>query len=510
MNLQTDFEYILLKKLVFSNEFFSKVRNILHPNLFVKGGNSHIFNLIKTYYNEYQKIPSLTELVASVKNVPNAEIRKTIVESLQTINKTEEVQNVEFMVNETIDFVKDSMYTEALRIGSEAVMKKDDNLKLKAKQLMEEMSKISVDTDLGLDFDDIEKMIMYYQEHLFGILTQHKEFNKRLGTGFLPGTLSIILASSGIGKSLLKTDLISGMIKKGKKILLVSMEMSDKEMMKRVHTNALDLPINSLNDLGKTENELKKLQEENPGRITVTKEEIESRYKNLKMSGNLGKLYIKDYPSGYFSAGMLDSLLESYKNELGIEFDIVFLDYLGIMKSDLLHPSAGLYSYVKSIVEEVRAVAKKRQVPIISSSQLNRSAVNSTDASNDSVSDSLGTVQTADFMIFLLQTEEMKAQKKILCKVTKNRFNGRTDSWEMDVDYNYMRFKDSTDLTINPNDPNILDLVNDDLKANINIVKASNKNLSNDDFGLMMNDIKESSPKGLTSDDDELNKLLGL
>ena len=138
------------------------------------------------------------------------------------------------------------------------------------------------------------------------------------------------------------------------------------------------------------------------------------------------------------------------------------------------------------------------------------SAVNSTDASNDSVSDSLGTVQTADFMVFLLQTEEMKAQKKILCKVTKNRFNGRTDSWEMDVDYNYMRFKDSTDLTINPNDPNILDLVNDDLKANINIVKASNKNLSNDDFGLMMNDIKESSPKGLTSDDDELNKLLGL
>src|SRR5574344_1289208 len=55
------------------------------------------------------------------------------------------------------------------------------------------------------------------------------------------------------------------------------------------------------------------------------------------------------------------------------------------------------------------------------------SAVNSTDASNDSVSDSLGTVQTADFMIFLLQTEEMKSQKKILCKVTKNRFNGRTD-----------------------------------------------------------------------------------
>lgn len=148
------------------------------------------------------------------------------------------------------------------------------------------------------------------------------------------------------------------------------------------------------------------------------------------------------------------------------------------------------------------------------------SAVNSTDASNDSVSDSLGTVQTADFMLFLLQTEEMKAQKKILCKVTKNRFNGRTDSWEMDVDYQYMRFQDSNKLTINPNDGNILDLVNDDLKANINIIKASNSknNVLNDDFGLMMNDInsqdvkeiQESRETKILSADDELNKLLGL
>lgn len=209
MTLQTDFEYILLKKLVYSNEFYSKVRNILSPNIFIKGGNSHIFKLISEHYSQYQKIPSLTELVASVKNVPNSEIRKSIVESLQTVNNTEEVQNVDFMINETIEFVKDSMYTEALRIGSEAVMRKDDNLKLKAKQLMEDMSKITIDTDLGLDFDDIEKMIMYYQENLLGIMTQHAELNKRLGTGFLPGTLSVILASSGIGKCSHPQDFIN-------------------------------------------------------------------------------------------------------------------------------------------------------------------------------------------------------------------------------------------------------------------------------------------------------------
>ena len=50
MTLQTDFEYILLKKLVYSNEFYSKVRNILSPGIFIKGGNSHIFKLISEHY----------------------------------------------------------------------------------------------------------------------------------------------------------------------------------------------------------------------------------------------------------------------------------------------------------------------------------------------------------------------------------------------------------------------------------------------------------------------------
>ena len=49
---------------------------------------------------------------------------------------------------------------------------------------------------------------------------------------------------------------------------------------------------------------------------------------------------------------------------------------------------------------------------------------------------------TADFMLFLLQNEEMKKNSEIVCKVTKNRFNGRTDTWEMSIDYPHMRFND--------------------------------------------------------------------
>jgi replicative DNA helicase len=259
------------------------------------------------------------------------------------------------------------MYMDALQIGSDGLMKKDDALKLKAQQILDERAKVSIDTDLGLDLDDLDTMIEYYSERMTGIRTQHNELNKRLGPGFLPGTLSVILAASGVGKSLLMTDLVSGMLTTGKNILLVSLEMADKEIMKRVHANAMNLPINSLLDLSKTEGELAKLN-----RPIIDKAQIISAYERMKTSGTCGKFFVKDYPSGSFSPLMLEQLVESYRIERNINFDIVFVDYIGIMKSDLLSPSAGLYSYVKSIAEEVRATAKKLQIPIISASQLNR------------------------------------------------------------------------------------------------------------------------------------------
>lgn len=439
---ENQFEYVILKKLTHNSEFFSKVVSIIKSKHFKKIGNAEIYKLIKQYFKDYNAQPTLTELITLVKNVPNSEIRAEIINSLQQVSITEEVKNIDFMLDETISWVKDSMYYEALEFGSDGLMKKDDALKLKAQQILDERAKISVDSDLGLDFDDIDKMIEYYSERNIGILTQHKELNKRLGTGFLPGTLSVILAASGVGKSLLMTDFISGQIKKNKNILLVSLEMADKEIMKRVHANALDLPINNLSDLNKTEEQIRQLENEDRTRQSLSKDKIVDAYNRIKTSGTCGRLFVKDYPAGSFSSLQLEALVQSYKNEKNVTFDIIYVDYIGIMKSDLVSPSVGLYSYLKSIGEEIRASAKRLNVPVVSASQLNRGSISNLEADNSNVSDSIGTVMTADFMLFLLQNEQMKENKEMVLKCTKNRFTGRTDSWMMRVDYEHMRFSD--------------------------------------------------------------------
>lgn len=440
--MSVEFEYVIINKLLNSGEFFNRAMPVLQPKFFEDIGCAEALKLIKSYYAKYNSNATITEIISMVGSVETESIRLEIKKSLTNVYSVEESKNLEFLLDSTVDFIKDSMYLEALRIGSDGLSQRDPDKKAKAKEIMDDMAKVTIDTDLGLDFDDIQKMIEYYQERNIGILTRNKEMNKRLGTGFLPGTLTLIMAASGIGKSLLMTDLVSDFIIQGKNSLLISLEMGDKEIMKRVHANAMDLPINSLIDLSKTPEELAAIKKDDPGHEFVSREIIEERYAELKAKGTTGKLFIKDFPSGSFSALMLEALVQSYAI-IGVEFDAIFVDYVGICKSDVLTPNVGLYSYIKSIVEEFRASSRRLGVPIISANQLNRGATNNIeDADNSNAADSMGAVMTADLIMFLLQNEEMKERNEITAKCTKNRFNGRTDSWMMNVDYTRMRFSD--------------------------------------------------------------------
>lgn len=437
---ENEFEYILLKNLLSNGVFFNKTFSFLQSKFFQSEGPRKIFNLIKDYYKEYNSVPTCIELVSKIKDTSNSELRKELALGLKQVNDTEIVNNTEFLCDETLKFAKDALYLEALTIGAEGLQNKSDDLKLKAQRILDERAQLNIDDKIGIEFSDSEEMIKYFSERNLGILTQHKELNKRLGTGFLPGTLSVILAGQSVGKSLMMCDLISGMLMQNKNILMVSLEMSQNEMMKRIYANCLDIDVNHFSDLSKNQIELEELKKLGP---IVTKETIQNKITELQISGKLGKFFVKDYPTGSFSALQLEALVQKFQIEKNIKFDCIFIDYLGIMKSDLVSPNAGLYSYLKSIGEEVRASAKKLNVAIISANQLNRGATNKVDdVDNSAISDSLGTAMTADFLLFLLQNEEMKAKSEIVCKITKNRFNGKTDIWVMGIDYPKMRFFD--------------------------------------------------------------------
>lgn len=454
-----NFEHILLKNLIINHRFTGKVSNILKEKHFADIANKELFKVILSYYSEYGKSPNLPEIIASVKNIPNSELKQLIVDQIKVIAPMEPITNEKFLETQTIEFIKNAMITEALIIGADGIQKNNDTLKQQAYTIMEEASRITIDTDLGLEFSDIDRRIEYYKQKLVGVPSGQSAIDDRIGGGFLIKTLSIVAAPPGIGKSLLMADVASNVIRSGKNVLFIALEMSEFETAKRIDANVLDLPINDLKNLDESV--------------------IRNAYDKVK--DIVGKLFYKEFAAGAFSATNLTALLDTYRIEKGVTFDLVIIDYLGLMKSTRINPSVGSYAYVKSIAEEVRGVAVVEGIPIISPAQLNRSAINSLEVENESMAESAGILQTADLILLILQTREMKEAKEYLFKLTKNRFTGDTSSFMMGIDYTRMRFISSI---VQPNSTPITPEVDNALTYNENTGTVNDSSaLSMFDFG---------------------------
>lgn len=422
LQIMPDFENILIKTILERPGFFNKAKTILNRDSFKNILCWELYNIINNFYDTYKKIPLVPEIQLELRNIPNSEIRAKLQSQIAALSSTKLVSR-DFMDDYTTRYVKDKMFEKALIVGADFVDKKDENSKIKAKDLIDKSQKIQMTQDLGDTFSDYKERLEYYQNPEKGLLYKtFNSFNQRLGEGILPGTLNVFLAPPGIGKSMLMSFSIGEFLKQNKNVLLVSMEMSNFEFLKRVDADLLDIPIWDL---------------KNPSR----RDEIIQKLEGLKDS--LGELYVQNYAPGNFSAYSLEALLDLY-NSNNIKIDVVMLDYLGLMKSDRIPASAGLYSYVKAIGEEVRAVAKHSNIPIFTANQLNRSTFgkDSKEVDNSSISDSMGTAMTADLLVMILQNETQKTKGEVTFKITKNRYTGKTDTFNVAVNYSKMRFED--------------------------------------------------------------------
>ena len=119
----------------------------------------------------------------------------------------------------------------------------------------------------------------------------------------------------------------------------------------------------------------------------------------------------------------------------GFRPDIVFIDYLNICSSQRYKAgsNANSYTIVKAIAEELRGLAGKHDLPIISATQTNRGGYNSSDMELTDTSESFGLPATADLMLGLSKNEELEQMGQILVKqprtVTMTQEYTTSSSW---------------------------------------------------------------------------------
>lgn len=413
-----DIENSIIQSLLNNIEYFNKVFTHLKETHFTQIENIEIFKQIKDYYKEYQEHPKPKEIGLKLKNIKSQNLRDSTLIHFKELMTSDKIQNLQFIVDESEKYVQKMEFTKAILEGADAIQKDGDLNPIYG--LIGEALRINFDSDLGLVFTtDVSRRLTYYKRKIQGMSTGVKDLDDILGGGFRNKTLNIVASVSHGGKSAFLAHFAAFRTLQGDDGIYYTLEMPEEETCKRIDGNVLDIDINLFS--------------------TTPNEVFEERLSGVQ--DKLGTLVVKEYP-----AGVLDVLkIESHINEYFMKYNklpkYICIDYLTLMKSSRASlNNTNTYSYYKLVAEELHALAKKYNIPVISASQINRSGYNNKDAGLENVSDSIGIAQTADVFMIMKRTKELDEEGHCIYDFVKNRNTGILSQCLLGIDFNKMRF----------------------------------------------------------------------
>jgi len=251
--------------------------------------------------------------------------------------------------------------------------------------------------------------------------------------------LGAFMGQPGLGKSAFLSNLAVNILKQNKKVVVISLEMSQDVYAQRFDAHISKHNINKLKDEAATAfAKVREFAKQYPG----------------------AALYIKEYPPKSIRSIDIEVYLENLRLN-GFKFDVVIIDYLNLV---LPNKSAdNMYRDVLTVSENLRALSYKFSCPFWTATQTNTEGINNENVDMQNVSESRGIVHTLDFLGALYQTPDDRENGIINCKLLKNRLGGfinKVCSFKLDpenltlADVSYD--PDREDLNFSPEADNIL------------------------------------------------------
>jgi len=424
---QVRLEQTILKNLIQSDTFARKVTPYLKSEYFTESDERNVFEEIKTYFDKYKKTPTIEALLINLNNSQKSDnIVKGSKSIVETIRKNDEETPQDWLVEQTEQWCQDRAIYIAVMDSIEVLDKKSQRSTGEIPDLLKEALSISFDTHIGHDvLEDADARHDFYTTEEEKIPFDLEYFNKITKGGLPNKTLNIVLAGTGVGKSLFMCHMASNCLMMNKNVLYITMEMAEERIAERIDANILNVPIKELPDLNKK----------------MYSKKIDKLKDKTK-----GKLIIKEYPTAAAHVGHFRHLLQELNIKKDFRPDIIFVDYLNICASHRIRPGSGANSYtlVKSIAEELRGLAVEFDVPLVSATQTTRSGFGSTDIGLEDTSESFGLPATADLMFALITSDELEELDQMVVKQLKNRYNDPTifKRFVIGVDRSRMKFYD--------------------------------------------------------------------
>jgi replicative DNA helicase len=401
-------EFLILRNLLYNEEYTRKVLPFIKDVYFEDVEQRVVFEEISKFVMEYNSIPTKEILCIDIekRNDVNEEQFKKLIHIIETLNEV--TVDFDWLMNTTEKWCKDRAIYLAIMESIQLVDNKGEKTRDAIPSILQDALSVSFDINIGHDYlEDFEDRFNSYRKTEEKIPFDLEYLNKITKGGLPRKTLSIFMASTGVGKSLCLCHIAASALIQNRNVLYITLEMSEEKIAERIDANLLDVNIQTISDLSKSA--------------------FDSKV-NAIAKKTQGRLIIKEYPTASAHCGHFRSLLTELSLKKSFTPDIIFVDYMNICSSSRYKSNTNVnsYTYVKSIAEELRGLAVEYNVPLLTATQVNRSGSSNTDMDITDTSESFGGPMTADLLLALISTEEFEEQNKILIKQLKNRYSDPT------------------------------------------------------------------------------------
>jgi len=405
-------EQTILRNLVYNEEYLRKVIPFLKSEYFSASVENIIFNEIESFTTTYNSPPTIEALDLAIKekkNISVDEIQKCEDYLKEIVHNKETETKIQWLIDKTEGFCQEKAIYNAV-LGSIHILDGKDKTHDKGAipQILSDALAISFDSSVGHDYlENSDDRYEFYHRVEERIPFDLEYLNKITKGGLKKKTLNIVLAGTGVGKSLFMCHVAAGCMTLGKNVLYITMEMAEEEIAARIDSNLLNIKTDDLMEL--------------------SKDSYDKRVNRIREK-TTGKLIIKEYPTASASAIHFRTLLNELNLKKNFIPDIIFIDYLNICCSARIKAGASVnsYTYVKAIAEELRGLAVEFGVPVVSATQTTRSGFTSSDPGLEDTSESFGLPATADLMFALITSDELEQLNQLMVKQLKNRYSDPT------------------------------------------------------------------------------------
>ena len=286
---------------------------------------------------------------------------------------------------------------------------------------------LNFDTDVGLDFFNPEDHIQRTSKK---IETGWTFVDNVSGGGYDTKSLIVYAGEQNIGKSIWLANDAANFVRMGHNVVFISAEMSAQKVIKRIGSNLLDIPMPQY--------------DEKTGNRDFMKRKLERISRGLLPPG---KLFVKEMPTSQGTVLDIEAYLKDLEESQDHKVNVLVVDYINILANYRNPNTENTYMKIKQIAEDLRALAVKRDMLVISATQINRGAWDATEVRMENIAESAGLAHTADVMYALIQDSMMHANREYWLKVLKIRDGqGKGTRCRFNIDYEHMRLTETDDI----------------------------------------------------------------